>query len=135
MTTRSGPADGERSCCCPTADTDRRVVAEASDLTDLFHGFRRRLDGIGVTDGRASPHPPGPADLALTVVAEALAIGEAMSRLAIDAAADAAEISQSPAIYAGIDSRFVEHRARALRSALHGVDDYVWWGGLAAAAG
>lgn len=135
MTPPSAPADGRRSCCCPAADIDGRIVTEPSDLSELFHAFRQRLDGTRALDRSTPSHPSGPADLALTVVAEALAIGEAMSRLAGDAATDAADISQSPAIYAGIDSRFVEHRARALRSALHEVDDYVWWGGLATAAG
>ncbi|MDH4279840.1 MAG: hypothetical protein OEZ14_09995 [Acidimicrobiia bacterium] len=134
MTTFSGDADGERLCCCPTADVDRHTTAEP-ELAELLHRFRQRIDGIRAADPKTAPLPSGPADLALTVVAEALAIGEAMSRLAIDIPADGAENQRSPAIYAEIDSRFVEHRARALRSALYGVDDYVWWGGLATTAG
>lgn len=134
MTTFSGDADGERLCCCPTAGVARHAAAD-SELSELFHRFRQRVEGIRAADPKSPPLRSSPADLALTVVAEALAIGEAMSRLAIDTPADDTGNHRIPAVYADIDSRFVEHRARALRSALHGVDDYVWWGGLATAAG
>lgn len=135
MTTISGDADGGRLCCCHNAAGGCPTASEPPDLSELFHRFRRRVDGIRATGGDAAAHPSGPADLALAVVTEALAIGEAMSRLAMDLPGDEAESNRSPAVYAEIDSRFVEHRARALRSALHGVDDYVWWGSLATAPG
>jgi hypothetical protein len=63
------------------------------------------------------------------VVAEALAIGEAMSGIATTEERGATN-DHSAAIYAAIDGRYLDHRTRALRTALHGVDDYIWWGGL-----
>lgn len=133
MTTFSDEAQAEQPCRCGTAADGRSRPAADPDLSELFHRFRRRIDAIRASGGAGTTPASGPSELALTVVAEALAIGEAMSRISVDPSIDGAENPRSPAIYTEIDSRFVEHRARALRSALHGVDDYVWWGGLAAA--
>ncbi len=134
MTIFSADAERERFCSCPSTASEQPAASEP-DLPELLKGLRQRIDGIRTTGDAGSSHSTGPADLALTVVAEALAIGEAMSRIGLDQPSDTAPDRRSPAVYAEIDSRYVEHRARALRSALHAVDDYVWWGGLAAAAG
>ncbi len=135
MTFKSPASGSEESRCCSvsTGGASPGVAGSSagqSELAELFGQLRGRLDHLR-TDGAAEGHgPSGPVDLAVAVVAEALAIGEAMSRLdsGVDAGAD--PMGHTPAIYAEIDSRYVEHRTRALRSALHGVDDYVWWGGL-----
>lgn len=134
MTVFSADAEREQFCSCTSIASERPAVSEP-DLPELLKRFRQRVDDLRTTGDATSSPSTAPADLALTVVAEALAIGEAMSRIAVDRPSDEAANRQSPAIYAEIDSRYVERRARALRSALHGVDDYVWWGGLAAAAG
>ena len=110
---------------------------------ELFRQLRERIDRAVAQ----RPSPPNPTGLALAVVAEALAIGEAMSEIQnrpdqtdtayntdhtdnADKTHSPGRSVQSPALYAGIDSHYLDHRTRALRAALHGVDDYVWWGGL-----
>ncbi len=135
MTTNSSDSDRSRRSCCHSSQPAAEATVQGSELPELFRQFRHRIDRVRSADAEETIPPSGPADLALTVVAEALAIGEAMSRIRVDATDDGLGTGQSPAIYAEIDSRFVEHRTRALRSALHGVDDYVWWGGLIAAPG
>ena len=113
------------------------VSADPSSLPDLLRLFRHRIDEVRAEGSSHRVQPSEPADLALSVVAEALAIGEAMSRLSatnISNSRAEADCRHIPATYAQIDSRFLEHRARALRSALHSIDDYVWWGGMAASA-
>ena len=131
MSTVFGDSDDRGS------DRHPEVTAESSparntELPELLGGLRRRIDDLRTSADQEAVHQTGPAELALTVVAEALAIGEAMSRISTGSELEAGCQRQSPAIYGEIDSRFVEHRTRALRSALQGVDDYVWWGGLAA---
>lgn len=64
----------------------------------------------------------GPDAVAFTVVKEAIAIGIAMTQ---GDDADSYRIPLRP-----MDHRYLENRSRALRSALHGVDDYIWWGGI-----
>lgn len=64
----------------------------------------------------------GPDAVALSVVREAVAIGLTMTE------GDEAESYRLP--LRSMDHRYLENRSRALRTALHGVDDYVWWGGI-----
>lgn len=135
MTTNSGGRRHEESVCWFSLPTGEGSSVSESELPELLRHLRQRLDDIRADSVSRAGNRSGPCDLALTVVAEALAIGEAMSRISAEAADSETDHRHSPAIYAEIDSRYVEHRTRALRSALHGVDDYVWWGGLVTAAG
>jgi len=108
-----------------------------TDWAAVFRDLGDQIDTI-----RQTPNRPGdPAELALTVVAEALAVAVALGDAlgAVTESSDQHNRSSNPrpnadsvAIYAGIDCRYLDHRARALRNALHSVDDFVWWGGLSA---
>jgi hypothetical protein len=117
---------------------DRRGARSGpTDWTALFRDLGDQLDTIR----RPSNGPADPGELAMTVVAEALAVAVALGD-ALGAgshnpdqqsqSADPEPNTDSVAIYAGIDSRYLDHRARALRNALHSVDDFIWWGGLGA---
>jgi hypothetical protein len=113
---------------------ERRAEAPGGGWGAVFRELRDQLDSQ--LTGQASG--AGPAELALTVVVEALAVaaalgdavGEAQGRHPATAGGSTSSLGESPAIYAGIDYRHLDHRARALRNALHSVDDYIWWGGL-----
>ena len=109
-----------------------RLHWEEDDQPDWAAFFRHLHDQIDVAAQCRRPSA-GPTALALAVVAEALAIGEAMSGIASDADAGSEATSASPAVFAEIDDRYLDKRTKALRTALHGVDDYIWWGSLSTA--
>ena len=117
---------------------EHRNPAGSTDWAVVFTELRDQLDNALARPAAGG----GPSELALTVVAEALAVAVALddaiasavgARGALDAEPTAVT-PQSPAIYAGIDYRYLDNRARALRTALHSIDDYIWWGGLGAGA-
>ncbi len=129
-------------CCTPAPAT--AVISATSDgdrygWNLLFRQFRDELDTLRHQEGS----PGGPTELALTVIAEAVAIGEALTIGATQLPSDHASDgnldhttidSDEHGVFDGVDCRYLDHRARALRAALHCVDDYVWWGGLRAQA-
>ncbi len=134
MTAHSTVESQHLSACCSLSATSE-PEAPTSDLPELLQHFRRRLETLQDVEGTHPATGNEPGGLALTIVAEALAIGEAISRITVEQASPESLPSSSPALYTRIDGRFVGGRTRALRSALHGVDDYVWWAGLTPTAG
>lgn len=127
-------------CCTPAPTTTTMSTGSAHEWHGwnvLFRQFRDELDGLRHQVGS----PGGPTELALTVIAEAVAIGEALTVGAAAAPSDHQDGDgvdrvdrDLQALFDGVDCRYLDHRARALRAALHFVDDYVWWGGLRAQA-
>jgi hypothetical protein len=129
-------------CCNPTPTTATASPTSGPDRNGwnlLFRQFRDELDTLRHQLGS----PGGPTELALTVIAEAMAIGEALTIGAApppfehgpDGNLDHTTVSSDEhGVFDGVDCRYLDHRARALRAALHFVDDYVWWGGLRAQA-
>lgn len=95
--------------------------SKENDLHVLLKRFKDELEKLGVDKANIHLHG-GPDAVALCVVREALAIGLTMTE------GSEAESYRLP--LRTMDHRYLENRSRALRSALHGVDDYVWWGGI-----
>lgn len=129
-------------CCTAQPPADPESVALGRDKNAwnaLFRQFRDELDLLRHQVGS----PGGPTELALTVIAEAMAIGEALTGGSsaptmpvngmghdIDNSID----DELNGVFDSVDCRYLDHRARALRAALCCVDDFVWWGGLRAEA-
>ncbi|MDH3296357.1 MAG: hypothetical protein OER95_18710 [Acidimicrobiia bacterium] len=133
----------DHSYCSNSIVMCREHRPARSDHVDWLGVFRELQDQLDVARHQTTPVGGGPPDLAITVVAEALAVAVALND-AFDVTAgqasgqagsalDKADIGLDPeptAVYASMDCRYLHHRARALRSALHLVDDYIWWAGL-----
>lgn len=113
-----------------SVNNDRRSVAELtnskqSSETNELHSLLKQIDSNleDLSSRTADIHRHGgPDSVALSVVREAIAIGLTMTE------GDEAESYRLP--LRTMDHRYLENRSRALRTALHGVDDYVWWGGI-----
>jgi len=102
-------------------DMDLADQPATNALHDLLERFQADLESLWGDD--ASPYSHGGPDaVALTVIQEATAIGLTMTE------GDEAESYRLP--LRTMNHRYLENRTRALRTALHGVDDYVWWGGI-----
>lgn len=142
--TRTQRSPSHRCCTAPpTTDTESAgLVRDKHDWNVLFRQFRDELDLLRNQVGS----PGGPTELALTVIAEAVAIGEALTVGSsapttsngighdIENNIDHETHDALEGMFDSVDCRYLDHRARALRAALCCVDDFVWWGGLRAAA-
>ena len=127
---------------------ERKVLRNApADWNRIFRDLQDQLDMARRPSSQSSAAEgspvAGPAHLAITVVAEALAVAVALGDAVGEAgnqpherqtADSAAESAETTAFYAGMDCRYLDHRAKALRHAINTVDDYVWWGGLGGAS-
>ena len=142
-------ANGRETCtkrshshrCCTPGPATTTMFADSGEEWNgwnvLFRQFRDELDTLRQDVGS----PGGPTELALTVIAEAVAIAEALTIGAASPPCDHRHddgldnhCNHGHGVFDGVDCRYLDHRARALRAALHCVDDYVWWGGLRAQA-
>lgn len=130
------PAGVDRDHISEFGDSSRAVATDS--WSALFRQMGHELEEVR---GRVGS-PGGPTELAATILAEAVAIGEALTSAHNFAGQGTAsgrptrsgDSTDMAPLFDGIDCRYLDHRARALRAALHGVDDYVWWGGLQANA-
>ncbi len=132
-----GPEGGDSMTADPGCDRLDQIVCspapagkDRSEWPGLFQHLRDRINRARTGSTPSS----SPTELALSIVAEALAIGEVISAISTTPTAGSGSSDRSPGLYAGIDSHYLDRRTRALRAALHGVDDYIWWGGLEATA-
>ncbi len=108
--------------------------ATAVSLAELLRSFQAEADAL-----RSDLDPPGGAiEVALNLVAEALDIGATITASAQQSQdhemSDGCVHIKVTTAATDIDYHHLERRTRALRTALNGVDDYVWWGGLATAS-